>query len=85
MLGDIYSTVSMLQTPRYLTPEQYKAESGKEWPDNAAVYVQETYRGVIHPWIACSFRAYKNQIACEWIADKEYVVICALFNDGPPK
>jgi hypothetical protein len=35
----IESAIAVLQTPRWETPEQYKARTGEPWPDGAAVRI----------------------------------------------
>jgi hypothetical protein len=35
---EIDDAIAELKAPRWETPEQYQARTGKAWPDNGAVY-----------------------------------------------
>jgi hypothetical protein len=66
----IEEAMTGLKTPRWYTPEQLKAETGKEWPDNWAVYTRSLYiTGKWGAWETGSYAdtkhvLYKVQIAC---------------------
>jgi hypothetical protein len=58
--------------PRWETPEQYKERTGKDWPDEAAVYYYYTGFG-------------NNWGVCRYITAKEYNDLCVCATEaGPP-
>jgi hypothetical protein len=80
----ISQAIELLKTPRYLTPEQYKAETGKEWPDDAAVYVKyrDWEHNRWHPYwnISCyEYAKYRRDVKGQGC-----IIICAYCDNGPP-
>jgi hypothetical protein len=84
----IKEAITLLETPRYLTPERWEAETGEPWPDNGAVYFWNGCAG----WTIMHYRRWKEMIiklgeegGYERLPEKEtqYPAVCAT-EAGPP-
>jgi hypothetical protein len=79
----ISATIAKLQTPRYETPGQYKERTGKEWPDDWAVYIKVPTDMPI--WQVRSFIDAQSGYITDLLSAYEITnIICATEAGAPP-
>ena len=64
---------------RWMTPEQWEAETGKPWPDDWAVYARQKEHGKWSGWIVA--RLNYARLGTEGI---EHTIVCATEAGRPP-
>jgi hypothetical protein len=74
----IREALTELKTPRWYTPEQWKAKTGKSWQDDWAVYTRALdTSGKWSDWVVCDYADAKCTLY-------EVQIVCATESGPPP-
>jgi hypothetical protein len=81
-LSRVEEAIAELETPRWVTPEQWEAEMGEPWPDDWAVYIR--YMGIHGKWLEWHVTVYETVKFSVYLPDK-LQIICATEAGPPPE